>query len=95
MLVLFRALGNQVRLDILDLLKEEGPLSQREIEGKLENPPLGVWNHLQALVGAGLLQKLEDSRRDITYSINPDGFDSLHEWSRVRIPIGDDNDTCC
>jgi len=91
MLGLFRALGNPVRLAILDMLKEDGPLAQREIEGKLENPPLGVWEHLQTLVKAGLLTKLEDGRRDVTYGFNPDGFDSLYEWSRVRISIGDDN----
>ncbi len=54
-LPLFKALGSEVRVEILRLLMEDGPMSMHELAGRLKLTNGAMTNHIRQLEGCGLV----------------------------------------
>jgi DNA-binding transcriptional ArsR family regulator len=75
-----RMLALPVRRQIVEHLVDHGEANHAEMAEALHRP-LGVWHHLQAMVQAGLLRRVEVSRRDIRYVLIPTPFASLADYA--------------
>lgn len=71
---LFRILGVDTRLRIIELLAEKGPLGTGVIAKRLRVTPAAVSQHLTVLRGAGLVTRERRGYR-VPYSLNPGGLD--------------------
>ena len=57
-----RALADPVRLDLFDLVRRDGPLSDEEVCGRLGLAPEAASSHLRQLADAGLIDRDADGR---------------------------------
>ena len=71
---LFRILGVDTRLRIIELLAESGPIGTGTIAKKLGVTPAAVSQHLAVLRGAGLVTRERRGYR-VPYSLDPGGLD--------------------
>jgi len=71
---LFRILGVDTRLRIIELLAEKGPIGTGEIAAKLGVTPAAVSQHLAVLRGAGLVTRERRGYR-VPYSVDRGGLD--------------------
>jgi len=71
---LFRILGVDTRLRIIELLAEKGPIGTAEIAGKLGVTPAAVSQHLTVLRHAGLVTRERRGYR-VPYSVDSGGLD--------------------
>jgi len=75
---LFKVLGVDTRIRIIDLLKEKGPLGANELSEMLGITPSAVSQHLKILKHAGLVRN-ERKGYWIPYEINPDALEKCGE----------------
>jgi len=71
---LFRILGVDTRLRIIELLAEKGPIGTGEIAAKLGVTPAAVSQHLTVLRHAGLVTRERRGYR-VPYSVDSGGLD--------------------
>ena len=72
---IFKVLGVETRVEIIELLKSRGPLVSKEIAGLLGITPAAVSQHLKILRQAGLVRG-ERQGYWIPYAINEDALES-------------------
>lgn len=70
-LAMQRAIGNEIRFHVLDLLVEAGALSAKEIGDALDVPSNTFHYHLNELVGVGLV---ENRKRQEPDSAGPSSY---------------------
>jgi len=70
-----KLLGFPLRAKIFELLCER-EYTHAELSSALQTF-FGVWEHLQKMVNAGLLIKIEVERRDIRYRANPQAIEEM------------------
>lgn len=75
---LFKALGVDTRIKIIELLKEKGPLGVNEIAEHLKISPSAVSQHLKILKFTGFVR---DKRQGywVPYELNPRALEKCHE----------------
>ena len=76
----FHAIADPTRRQILDLLREQGPLRAGELAARfprISRP--GVSKHLRVLRGARLLQQ-ERRGRELWYRLDPLPLSQIEEW---------------
>ena len=71
---LFRILGVETRLRILEILAERGPIGTGAIAGELGVTPAAVSQHLAVMRRAGLVTKERRGYR-VPYSVDQNGLD--------------------
>jgi DNA-binding transcriptional ArsR family regulator len=76
---LFKILGVDTRIRIIELLKKSGPLGANDMAGKLGITPSAVSQHLKILKHAGLVRN-ERKGYWIPYEINPDALEKCGEF---------------
>ncbi|MEW5759491.1 MAG: winged helix-turn-helix domain-containing protein [Candidatus Thermoplasmatota archaeon] len=81
----FKALASGVRIDILKIL-ENNQSTVSELSRKLEISKSALLRHLEKLINAGLVKKIDDERKWVYYRITPKGMKILHPES-VKISI--------
>ena len=78
----FRAIADPTRRQILDLLRENGPLRAGDIATRFETiTRIAVSNHLRVLREADLVETVEsDDARERHYTLRAEGFTTLNAW---------------
>ena len=76
---LFKVLGVDTRIRIIELLKKKGPLGANEMSEMLGITPSAVSQHLKILKHAGLVQN-ERKGYWIPYEINPAALEKCGEF---------------
>lgn len=76
---LFKVLGVDTRIKIIDLLKQKGPLGSNEMSEMLGITPSAVSQHLKILKHAGLVRN-ERKGYWIPYEINPGALEKCGEF---------------
>ena len=76
---LFKVLGVDTRIRIIELLKQKGPLGANEMSEMLGITPSAVSQHLKILKHAGLVQN-ERKGYWIPYEINPTALEKCGEF---------------
>lgn len=76
---LFKVLGVDTRIRIIELLKQKGPLGANEMSVMLGITPSAVSQHLKILKHAGLVRN-ERKGYWIPYEINPDALEKCGEF---------------
>ena len=71
---LFKVLGVDTRIRIIEILKQKGPLGANEMSEMLGITPSAVSQHLKVLRHAGLVRS-ERKGYWIPYEIDPDALD--------------------
>jgi DNA-binding transcriptional ArsR family regulator len=74
LLVQLRALADETRLRVLELLLEEGELAAREIIARLELTKSSASRHLSQLSATGYLVERQGSGKTKCYTLNPERF---------------------
>ena len=75
---MFKILGVENRIRIIDLLKEKGPLGVNELSKSLEITPSAVSQHLKILRHAGLVRN-ERKGYWIPYKVNEEALEQCQE----------------
>lgn len=75
---IFRALGDPVRLRIVEAMKS-GECAVGEIVGRVDIHQSGVSRHLRILTEAGVVQMRPDGQKRL-YSLRNEAFDQLEAW---------------
>lgn len=75
---LFKALGVESRIRIIDLLKQKGPVGVNELSEALGITPSAVSQHLKVLRYAGLVRS-ERKGYWLPYEIDQEALDQCHE----------------
>ena len=73
---LFKVLGVDTRIKIIELLKQKGPLGSNEMSQMLGITPSAVSQHLKILKHAGLVRN-ERKGYWIPYEINPTALEKV------------------
>lgn len=81
----FKVLASDTRLDILKAL-DERPMTVSELGRRLELNKATVFEHLEKLVGAGLVKKHDEERKWVYYSLSWKARRILHP-ERVTIAL--------
>ncbi len=76
---LFKVLGVDTRIRIIEILKQKGPLGANEMSEMLGITPSAVSQHLKVLRHAGLVRS-ERKGYWIPYEIDPDALDKCGEF---------------
>ena len=76
--LLFKALGDKTRRDILELLKEKD-MTAGEISDEFEISKPSISHHLDVLKQANLVTAVKDGQF-IIYSLNTTEFEELIKW---------------
>jgi DNA-binding transcriptional ArsR family regulator len=76
---IYAALGEEVRLRILDRLSKEGPLSIARLAHPLPITRQAVTKHLRLLATVGLVQVAREGR-EARWSLAPAGFALADQW---------------
>ncbi len=76
----FAALGDPVRLGIVERLLNEGELSAGVLQEGLAISPPAVSRHLKVLRGAGVLAQRVDAQRRL-YSVRPEAVQAIGAWT--------------
>jgi len=84
---LFKVLGVESRIKILELLKHKGPLGANELSEKLGITPSAVSQHLKILRHAGLVRN-ERQGYWIPYEIDPVTLEKCGELLSRSAPAG-------
>lgn len=77
---LFSALGDPVRLAIVERLLTEGETAAGELSAGFEISAPAISRHLAVLHAAGLVTRRADRQRRL-YAIEPAALRTLHGWS--------------
>lgn len=76
----FAALGDPVRLAIVNRLLDRGSLSAGELQDVADISAPAISRHLRTLREAGVIDRRVDAQRRI-YSINPAAMRAIHRWT--------------
>ena len=76
----FAALGNEVRLAIVERLLREGELAAGELvaDGEMSAPAMS--HHFKVLREAGIVTQRVDAQRRL-YSVRPEAIQAIGQWS--------------
>ena len=76
----FAALGNEVRLAIVERLLKEGELAAGELvaDGEMSAPAMS--HHFKVLRDAGIVMQRVDAQRRL-YSVRPEAIRAIGQWS--------------
>ena len=86
----YRAIADDNRRLILDLLRSEGPLRAGEIVSRLDHiSQPAVSKHLRILRAAKLVQAKPDGRERL-YSLQADALRQVAEWLQYYEPLWDE-----
>ncbi|MEW5913904.1 MAG: metalloregulator ArsR/SmtB family transcription factor [Thermodesulfobacteriota bacterium] len=75
---LFKLLGVESRIKIINLLKENGPLGVNDLAKKLGLTPAAVSQHMKALRQAGLVERRRQGYW-VPYDLNPPALEQCGE----------------
>lgn len=76
-----KALGEPRRVEILVLLRKQGPLAVGEIADQVDVSQQAVSQHLAVLDRAGLVEARKEGTRSL-YAVRPAGFAPVEEFVR-------------
>jgi DNA-binding transcriptional ArsR family regulator len=76
----FAALGNEVRLAIVERLLRDGELAAGELvaDGEMSAPAMS--HHFKVLRDAGIVAQRVDAQRRL-YSVRPEAIRAIEQWS--------------
>lgn len=77
--ILFTALSEQTRRDIVEMLAQEGELTASDISGRFTVSAPAISQHLKVLRDAELVVVKKQAQKRI-YRLNPAQFRVLHAW---------------
>ena len=78
-----RVIGPKRTLEILRLLSQEGILNYSDIESKVETSSDVISTGLITLVAYGLVERTEESQRNVRYTITDRGDDFLEKIDEI------------
>ncbi|MDT3433248.1 winged helix-turn-helix transcriptional regulator [Haloarcula sp. 1CSR25-25] len=81
-----KIVGRKRTLEILELLSEQGTLNYSEIEDTIDSSSETISTALKQLVNHGLVQRIEQSSRNVQYESTESGnelLDTLEEIERI------------
>jgi DNA-binding HxlR family transcriptional regulator len=84
-------LGSKWSLELLDLLAERGPLNFSDIEETLGASPDMVTKRLRLLERHGLVNRTEQSARDVRYAITASGRSVLDRATEIATYLDEDH----
>jgi DNA-binding transcriptional ArsR family regulator len=90
----FRGLGDPTRLQILELLGDEGELTVSELVGRLGQPQPKVSSHLACLRWCGFVNSRRDGRL-VSYSIADPRVGELIELGQALLADNADHIAAC
>lgn len=76
---IFQALADPYRRAIVSRLVQSGPASMKELAAPFDLGLPSTLKHLKVLENGGIITSKKEGRVR-TFSIRPDGFDSLRHW---------------
>lgn len=77
--LIFDALADATRRNVLRAVAEDGPLTATELAGRLPVTRQAVAKHLGTLAEAGLVSS-EKVGRDVRFSVDPAPLDDAVDW---------------
>jgi ArsR family transcriptional regulator, arsenate/arsenite/antimonite-responsive transcriptional repressor len=77
--IVFKALNDPIRREILELLKKNGDLTAGEISGRFHISKPSISHHLDLLKQADLVQAVKEGQF-IYYSLNTTVMDEVLKW---------------
>ena len=80
---LSRVIGPKRTLEILRLLSQEGTLNYSDIEPKVETSSDVISTGLNTLVTYGLVERTEESQRNVRYTVTDRGNDFLEKIDEI------------
>jgi DNA-binding HxlR family transcriptional regulator len=78
-----RVIGPKRTLEILRLLSQEGTLNYSDIESKVETSSDVISTGLNTLVTYGLVERTEESQRNVRYTVTDRGDDFLEKIDEI------------
>lgn len=78
-----RVIGPKRTLEILRLLSQEGTLNYSDIELKVETSSDVISTGLNTLVTYGLVERTEESQRNVRYTVTDRGNDLLEKIDEI------------
>lgn len=78
-----RVIGPKRTLEILRLLSQEGTLNYSDIESKVETSSDVISTGLNTLVAYGLVERTEESQRNVRYTVTDRGDDFLEKIDEI------------
>ena len=78
-----RVIGPKRTLEILRLLSQEGTLNYSDIESKVETSSDVISTGLNTLVTYGLVERTEESQRNVRYTVTDRGDDFLEKIGEI------------
>lgn len=78
-----RVIGPKRTLEILRLLSQEGILNYSDIESKVETSSDVISTGLNTLVTYGLVERTEESKRNVRYTVTDRGNDFLDKIDEI------------
>jgi DNA-binding HxlR family transcriptional regulator len=78
-----RVIGPKRTLEILRLLSQEGTLNYSDIESKVETSSDVISTGLNTLVTYGLVERTEESQRNVRYTVTDRGNDFLEKIDEI------------
>jgi DNA-binding transcriptional ArsR family regulator len=76
---IFQALADPYRRAMVSRLVQSGPASMKELAAPFDLGLPSTLKHLKVLENGGIITSTKEGRVR-TFSIRPDGFDSLRHW---------------
>ena len=81
--LVFGALADPTRRQMLDTLMREGSTSVPALTAELPITRQAVAKHLTALAGAGLVEREASSGREVYYRLTPGALEPAASWMRT------------
>jgi DNA-binding HxlR family transcriptional regulator len=78
-----RVIGPKRTLEILRLLSKEGTLNYSDIESKIETSSDVISTGLNTLVAYDLVERTEESQRNVRYTVTDRGDDFLEKIGEI------------
>ena len=78
-----RVVGPKRTLEILQLLSREGTLNYSDVELKVETSSDVISTSLNTLVAYGLVERTEESKRNVRYDMTDRGNDFLDKIDKM------------
>jgi DNA-binding transcriptional ArsR family regulator len=80
--LVFGALADSTRRQMLDTLLREGSTSVPALTADLPITRQAIAKHLSALAGAGLVEREPSRGREVRYRLRPDALEPAATWMR-------------
>jgi DNA-binding HxlR family transcriptional regulator len=79
-----RVIGPKRTLEILQLLSQEGTLNYSNIESQIATSSDVISTGLETLIAYGLVERTEESQRNVQYSITDTGYSFLENVNEME-----------